>query len=99
MSPKTALPTKDEIRSTLLNLKNGKVSNDLPAETFKYAATSDRLLTEIENLLSDIWNTNTNTVSTSRGHSKLIALWKGASKGSATDPSTTEANKSDQTCV
>ena len=82
----TEPPTKDEIRSTLLNLKNGKASNDLPANFFKYATTSDKLLTEIESLLSDIWNTH--TVPTSCGHSKLIALWKGASKGSATDPST-----------
>ena len=41
----TEPPTKDEIRSTLLNLKNGKASNDLPAEFFKYATTSDKLLT------------------------------------------------------
>ena len=82
----TTSPTKDEIRSTLLNLKNGKELNDLPAEFFKYATTSVKLSTEIESLLSDIWNTH--TVPTSWGHSKFIALWKGASKGSATDPST-----------
>ena len=79
-------PTKNEIISTLKTLKNGKASNDLPAEFFKYAVTSEGLIMELESLLKIIWQTQ--QVPTSWGHSKLIALWKGAAKGSSKDPST-----------
>ena len=77
-------PKKNEIISTLKSLKNGKSSNDLPAEFFKYATESDALLSELESLLLQIWTTK--SIPSSWGHSKLIALWKGAAKGSAKDP-------------
>ena len=67
-------------------MKNGKASNDIPAEFYKYAATSNALISELETMLQQIWNTK--EIPISWGHSKLIALWKGASKGSAKDPST-----------
>ena len=65
-------PTKNEILLTLKSLKNGKASNDLPAEFFKYAATSESLVTELESLLKRIWETH--QIPTAWGHSKLIAL-------------------------
>ena len=77
-------PKKNEIISTLKSLKNGKSSNDLPAEFFKYATASDALLSELESLLLQIWTTK--SIPSSWGHSKLIALWKGAAKGSAKNP-------------
>ena len=79
-------PKKDEIIATLKSLKNGKASNDIPAEFYKYALTSVELVTELEAIFQQIWNTG--TIPTSWGHSKLLALWKGASKGSVKDPST-----------
>ncbi|MEM6812757.1 MAG: reverse transcriptase domain-containing protein, partial [Pseudomonadota bacterium] len=82
----TGPPDKKEIKSTLCALKNGKSSSDIPAEFLKYASASDNLLTELQRLFNEIWISH--TVPTSWGHSKLIALWKGASKGSAKDPST-----------
>lgn len=79
-------PDKEEIKSTLDALKNGKSSSDIPAEFLKYASSSECLLSELHELLHQIWTTQ--TVPTTWGHSKLIALWKGPSKGSAKDPST-----------
>ena len=83
----TGPPDKKEIKFTQCALKNGKSSSDIPAEFLKYASASDNLLTELQRLMVDeIWISH--TVSMSWGHSKLIALWKGASKGSAKDPLT-----------
>lgn len=79
-------PDKKEIKSTLNSLKNGKSSSDIPAEFIKYASSSECLLSELHELLHQIWTTQ--NVPASWGHSKLIALWKGSSKGSAKDPST-----------
>ena len=79
-------PAKNEIISTLKSLNNDKASNDLPAEFYKYSAASDTLIEELEALLRQIWNTQ--QVPLAWGHSKLIALWKGAAKGSSKDPST-----------
>lgn len=79
-------PDKKEIKSTLDALKNGKSSSDIPAEFLKYASSSEYLLSELQDLLHKIWTTQ--TVPTTLGRSKLIALWKGPSKGSSKDPST-----------
>lgn len=77
-------PSIEEIKGVLKTLKNGKASTDVPAELFKYASESAELLTEVHILLSKIWETR--IISTSWTHSKLVALWKGAAKGSASDP-------------
>ena len=79
-------PKKDEIIATLKSLKNGKASNDIPAEFYKYAISSEELISELEKLLLQIWNHQ--VIPELWGHTKLIALWKGAAKGSAKDPST-----------
>ena len=50
-------PAKTEIISTLKSLKNGKASNDLPAEFYKYSVTSDALINELEALFRQIWST------------------------------------------
>ena len=70
-------------------MKNGKASTDAPSEFFKYAADSVELLNEVHHLLNDIWESQ--TIPNSWTHSKLVALWKGASKGSPSDPKTYRA--------
>ena len=67
-------------------LKNGKSANDIPAEFFKYAHQSPELIAEMEKLFAIIWKTY--EIPQSFRHSKLIALWKGASKGSPKNPKT-----------
>ena len=49
MSP-LILVQKNEIICTLKSLKNGKASNDLPAEFYKYSAASEALIEELEAL-------------------------------------------------
>ena len=80
----TGPPDVAEIRKTLSKLKNNKASNDIPSELLKYASQSDELVSEIESLLANIWETQ--LIPTSWGHTKLTALWKGAAKGSSKDP-------------
>jgi hypothetical protein len=58
----------------------------IPAESFKYSRQSPSLLSEMMKLLSVIWQTY--EIPQSFRHSKLIALWKGLSKGSPKDPKT-----------
>lgn len=66
--------------SVLKILKHGKAANDVPAEFYKYAIASDGLLLELEILFKTIWDTH--KIPNTWRHSKLIALWKGAGKGS-----------------
>lgn len=79
-----APPNTQEIKEVLKSLKNGKASTDVPSEFFKYASDSNELQLEIHHIFSEIWKTH--TIPTIWTHSKLVALWKGASKGSASDP-------------
>ena len=79
------IPDKDEIKKTLLKLKNGKAANDIPPEFLKYASESESLLCELERMLTTIWRTQ--STPTSWSHTKLVALWKGAAKGNVKDPS------------
>jgi sorting nexin-29 len=79
-------PTKLEIVDTLKSLKAYKSSNDLPLAYIKFAIECDAVLNEFERLFSLIWTTEKQPADWS--HSKLVALWKGADKGKATDPKT-----------
>ena len=81
---KTDAPDRDEILNVMKKLKNGKATNDIPSEFLKYAMTSEELLCEIESLMKSIWKTH--SIPASWKHTKLVALWKGASKGSVKDP-------------
>ena len=83
---KTDPPSEDEIKNVLKKLKNGKAANDITAEIFKYAHQSPELIAEMEKLFDIIWKTY--EIPQSFRHSKLIALWKGASKGSPKNPKT-----------
>ena len=79
-------PTTEEIEKTLLSLKNGKASIDIPPEFLKYSVNSEEIICDIHRLFCDIWETC--HVPSSWAHSKLVALWKGPSKGSPNDPKT-----------
>ena len=78
-------PDKDELISNIKALKNGKSSNDFPAAYIKYGIESDGLISEIVNLYTNVWETK--DVPKTWGHTKLVALWKGPSKGKKEDPS------------
>ena len=79
------VPDKQEIIKALKKLKNGKAANDIPSELLKYAVDCEPLLTELERLIGIVWKTETTPSMWS--HTKLVALWKGAAKGSSKDPS------------
>ena len=79
-----APPNIEEIKKTLVSLKNGKASTDIPPEFLKYSVDSVEMLEEIHRMIHDIWETK--TIPKTWTHSKLVCLWKGASKGSANDP-------------
>ena len=79
------VPDKQEIIKALKKLKNGKAANDIPSELLKYAVDCEPLLTELERLIGIVWKTE--TTSSMWSDTKLVALWKGAAKGSSKDPS------------
>jgi hypothetical protein len=81
---KTGPPDREEIVATIKKLKNGKAANDIPADYIKCALSCDSMLTEMVKMYEKVWETN--EIPTKWGHSKLISLWKGASKGSIEDP-------------
>ena len=80
----TAPPNREEMQTTLKHLKNGKAANDIPGEYLKYAANSEELIDEMVSLYGTIWETH--QIPKFWRHSKLVALWKGAEKGSLDDP-------------
>ena len=77
-------PEKYEIIETLRKIKNGKSSNDIPAEYLKSAIDSDEVIEEMCKLYRLIWLTK--QIPTKWRHSKLIKIWKGAKKGKIYDP-------------
>ena len=80
----TNAPDTNEILDVIKTLKQGKASSDLPSEYIKAAVSSRQFLEETVNLYQTIWRTQ--EIPQSWSHSKLVAIWKGAKKGSITDP-------------
>ena len=72
--------------STIKNLKNGKASNDIPAAYLKTAIKNPNFTEEITKLYNEVWQTG--IFPSEWGHSKLVALWKGPTKGKSSNPST-----------
>ena len=83
---KNSPPNEMELLMIIRKLKEKKASNDIPTAFVKHAADSRQFRNEILELYKTIWATR--IVPTEWGHSKLITLWKGPSKGKAEDPST-----------
>ena len=81
---KTSPPDLAELKSTIRNLKNGKSANDVPASYVKQAMKSDKFALEMLKLYHSVWTTN--EIPKDWKKSKLVALWKGAKKGSKDDP-------------
>ena len=76
-------PEEKEIVEVIKNLKETKASNDIPIAFIKCATDSKEFITEIVQLYQSVWETN--VIPKCWGHSKLVALWKGASKGKSND--------------
>ena len=83
---KNSPPDETEILMIVKKLKERKASNDIPTAFVKHAADNNQFRNEIVRLYKTIWETQ--MVPTEWGHSKLITIWKGPSKGKAEDPST-----------
>ena len=81
---KTDPPDLEELCNTIKKLKNGKAAIDIPTAYVKCAMKCQEFQIEMVNLYETIWKTN--TIPNNWGHSKLVTIWKGASKGSCTDP-------------
>ena len=77
-------PKQEEILDVLKKLKKGKAANDVPTIYLKYAIQCESVVLELEKLYELVWTTNKIPVKWS--HSTLIAIWKGAVKGKASDP-------------
>ena len=85
----TAPPSVEELKSTIASLKNGKSANDIPSAYVKHAVECKEFLVEMVELFKAIWKTN--EIPKSWGHTRLVTLWKGPSKGSRDDPKTYRA--------
>ena len=79
-------PNSDEIKKCLNKLKNRKAANDVPTELLKTAGENKEFLEELTSLYNHVWIHH--EIPEEWGHSKLVALWKGPSKGKSDDPST-----------
>ena len=77
-------PKKEEILDVLKKLKKGKAANDVPTIYLKYAIQCESVILELEKLYELVWTTN--KIPAKWSHSTLIAIWKGAVKGKASDP-------------
>ena len=67
-----------------MKLKNGKSAVDIPTIYIKSAIECQGFMDEIHKLYQTIWDTN--VIPIDWGHSKLVAIWKGASKGTIDNP-------------
>ena len=79
-------PDQEEIVNVMKKLKCGKSSNDIPTAYVKHSVGCKVFMDEIVKLYQTIWITH--QIPTAWGHSKLVALWKGPSKGKVEDPAT-----------
>ena len=77
-------PTMSELTNILKKLKRGKSANDIAPAFIKCSLESNEMMEEILNLYRIVWETK--TVPDKWGLSRLVALWKGSSKGKRTDP-------------
>ena len=67
-----------------MKMKNDKSVNDIPAIYIKSAIACKPFMKEILSLYRTILETG--IIPTEWGHSKLVALWKGSSKGNIENP-------------
>ena len=82
-------PNLEELTMTIKSLKNGKSAYDVPAAYIKHAMLSKAFSNEMVKLFDAIWKND--EIPQSWGHSKLVTLWKGPSKGSQKDPASYRA--------
>ena len=82
---KVGPPDENEICSVIKKLKDGKSTNDVPSSFLKSALGCLELKKELVRLYATIWETS--LIPKDWGHSKLITLWKGPTKGKISDPS------------
>ena len=80
----TAPPDRNELTTIIKSLKNGKTANDIPTAYIKHAIDCSEFMDEMVKLYKTVWETN--TIPTKWGHSKLVTIWKGSSKGNINDP-------------
>ena len=78
-------PDEGEIVCVIKKLKDGKSTNDVPSSFIKSALGCFEFKKELLKLYTTIWETL--LIPKDWGHSKLITLWKGPSKGKISDPS------------
>ena len=83
---KTGPPDESEIINVVKKLKDGKSASDVPTIFIKCALDCSEFKAELVRLFATIWLTK--ACPRNWGHSKLVTLWKGPTKGKADDPST-----------
>ena len=79
-------PDENELRNIVSNLKEGKSACDVPIAYIKCSMNSQEFVEELVKLYQTIWESK--LIPKEWGHSKLVCLWKGPEKGSASDPTT-----------
>ena len=82
-------PGEDEIRNVIKKQKVGKAAIDVPMSYIKTSMGIKKFVEEMCDLYTTIWQTK--MIPKSWGHSRLVTLWKGPSKGKAENPETYRA--------
>ena len=80
---KVGAPDESEICSVIKKLKDGKSTNDVPSSFIKSALGCLEFKKELVRLYATVWETS--LIPKDWGHSKLINLWKGPTKGKISD--------------
>ena len=83
---KTGPPDENELMDVIKRLKDGKSTNDTQSTFIKHALKCNEFKSEIIRLYTTIWETK--ACPKEWGHSKLVTIWKGPTKGKPDDPST-----------
>ena len=81
---KISPPDKGEVLEVVKKLKDGKAANDIPTAFIKHATENEEFLNELTSLYETVWKYHVLPVNW--GHSRLIAIWKGPTKGKIDDP-------------
>lgn len=81
---KSGPPDLNELTTVIKKLKDGKSANDIPSVFIKHAIDNEKFAKEMVLLYNTVFQSH--VIPQQWRHSKLVALWKGPTKGAIDNP-------------
>ena len=81
---KSGPPDLNELTTIIKKLKDGKSANDIPSVFIKHAIDNEKFAKEMVLLYNTVFQSH--VIPQQWRHSKLVALWKGPTKGAIDNP-------------